>query len=104
MAYISETDIDRQSVSTLKKLQAQDRVKVLVLPDGGDPNLIIKINGTRWVIPKGRECEVPHDIYVYIANNFREKLQYAKFAEENEMKDLTPPSAKKAAKKSTEVF
>lgn len=102
--YISETQMARDDKSTLAKLKAQERVKVLVLPDGGDANLIIKINGTRWVIPKGREVEVPHDVYVYIRQKYLAKLQSVKFIRENEMKDLTPPSARSGRHKSADVF
>ena len=90
--YISETQMARDDKTTLSTLKAQERVKVLVLPDGGDANLIIKINGTRWVIPKGREVEVPHDVYVYIRQKYLAQLQSVKFSKENEMRNLTPPS------------
>lgn len=88
--YISDSAIERANRGVLRTLREQETVKVIVLPDGGDPNLVIKISGTRWVIPKGREVEVPYDVYRYIALKYQSQLATAELQKGLAMKDMTP--------------
>jgi len=82
-APISETAMRREEMSALASLRAQRRVKVLILPDGGDANMVIKINGTRWIIPKGKECDVPEDVYRYIQQKYAALISAARYQDEN---------------------
>lgn len=82
-APISEAAMRQEETSALSKLRAQRQVKVFILPDGGDANMIIKINGTRWKIPKGKECEVPEDVYRYIQQKYAALVSAARYQDEH---------------------
>ena len=69
-APLTEAALARETGNTLARLKAQPKVRFLACPDGGDRNIVIKLNGTRWVIPKGVEVEMPKDVYALIERKY----------------------------------
>lgn len=82
--HISETEMAAEARSTLEVLRAQPRKRFTVMPDGsGDKKIRVKLNGTVWEYPVGREAEAPEDVYKLIATKYATIEQAQAFKAEN---------------------
>ena len=82
--HISETQMAAEARSTLQILKAQPRKRFTVMPDGsGDKKIRVKLNGTVWEYPVGREAEAPEDVYKLIATKYRTIEQAQAFKDAN---------------------
>lgn len=67
---ISDTEMAREERSIRDKLNGEKKVRVCVMPDGGDANLRISIGGAVTIIPKGTEVDVPESVYLFIRGKY----------------------------------
>ena len=82
--HISETQMANEARSTLQVLRAQPRMRFTVMPDGsGDKKIRVKLNGTVWEYPVGKEAEAPVDVYKLIATKYRTLEQTQAFKDAN---------------------
>lgn len=65
---MTESDIDQVTKDTKVKLENQETVKFMILPDGKDKVFHGKLNGAGIDIPKGVEVDLPVDIYKYVVD------------------------------------
>ena len=82
--HISEAQMVADARSTLEILRAQPRKRFTVMPDGsGDKKIRVKLNGTVWEYPVGREAEAPEDVYKLIATKYATMEQTQAFKDAN---------------------
>jgi hypothetical protein len=87
--HISSAELEAEARSTVAILRAQPRVKFTVMPDGsGDKKIRVKLNGTVWEYPVGREAEAPRDVYELIATRWKAIEQKEAFERRNENRDM----------------
>ena len=60
---MTEAEIDQVTKNTKEKLESQDTVKFMIMPDGKEKAFRGRINGVLIEIPKGVNQDLPVDIY-----------------------------------------
>ena len=71
---LSDSQLDKLSLSTGEKLKKQKKVTICIMPDkndGENAKYVCWINGYRYIYPKGEYIEVPEDVATMIAQNAR---------------------------------
>lgn len=82
--HISEAQMVADARSTLEILRAQPRKRFTVMPDkSGDKKIRVKLNGTVWEYPVGKESEAPEDVYKLIATKYRTMEQAQAYKDAN---------------------
>ena len=77
-APMSDSQIDRESMTVGEKLASQEKVTIMIAMDDKDPNWHGKINGYAYSFPKGQLIEVPKDLATMIAQTARVSEQRRK--------------------------
>ena len=77
-APMSDSQIDRDSMTVGEKLAAQEKVTIMIAMDDKDPNWHGKINGYSYSFPKGQLIEVPKDLATMSAQTARVSEQRRK--------------------------
>ena len=65
---MTEAEIDQVTKDTKKKLESQETVKFMILPDGKEKAFRGRINGVLIEIPKGIDQDLPVDIYNFVVD------------------------------------
>ena len=87
---MSESAMRAEDMSVLARLRAEEKVPIMILPDGGDSALRVTINGVRYEIPKGETVNVPQSVYALIMNSNRTIKQADALAKANEYREIAP--------------
>ena len=94
--YITDSEIDRVATDTRKKLAAQPKVQIFIVPkDESDKEWSGVMNGHNFRFPKGEPVSVPEDLAKMIELNNKVIRQVAQLEKSFENKDLSgsmPPA------------
>ena len=76
-------------------------VKVFVdrIPGDSDPNMVIGVNGKLWLLPKGRESEVPESV----AYEYERSLRAHRYSAEHASRMIDANREKEEASKAAVV-